>query len=163
LSGKSINLTTTKNKVMKKKNLLLSLVIATGISAFAQQSSSVQQIPANVSAKFQALYPNVTNVTWEQQQSYFIPVFTINNVPTKLLIDAKGKMVQTSSKIAATSLPASANRYITSNYRGQMITDAEKLTMLNNSTRYEAIVGGHDLIFDANGNFMKIATGPLKQ
>jgi len=148
---------------MKKKQLLLSLLITIGVSSFAQQTISANQVPANVQNSFNAAYPNAPNVTWEQQQGYFTPIFTVNNTVTKLLIDLKGTLIQTSSHIAVSALPATTASYISANYPGQTVTDAEKLTMFNHATRYEAVVGGHDLIFDATGKYIKAVSGPLKQ
>jgi hypothetical protein len=148
---------------MKKKNLLFSFLIVTGMSAFAQTSTSVAQIPANVRTTFQGLYPNATNVTWEQEEGFFIPVFTDNGAVTKVLIDAKGKRVQSSVKTATTQLPAAAATYISSNYPGKTISDVQKLSMFNYSTRFEAVVGGTDLVFDETGNFITLGRGPLKQ
>ena len=148
---------------MKKKNLLFSFLIVTGMSAFAQQSTSVAQIPANVRTTFQGLYPNATNVTWEQEEGFFIPVFTDNGAATKVLIDAKGKRVQSSIKSTSAALPATALSYISANYPGKTISDVQKLSMFNYSTRYEAVVGNTDLIFDEHGTFITLGHGPLKQ
>jgi len=147
---------------MKKKNLLFGILIASGMAVFAQ-GTAVTQIPQNVQATLQSLYPGVTNVTWEQDGAYYIPTFTINNVKTKLTIDLKGTRVHTSVQIAATDLPAATRAYITSNYPGKTISDAEQLTMFNRATRYEAVVGGVDLLFNTDGSFLKKATGALKQ
>lgn len=147
---------------MKNKNLLLSLLIVTGMSAFAQ-SNSVSQIPANVKNTLTMFYPHATNVTWEQEQGYFIPVFTDNGVETRMVIDLKGAKIQTSIKLASSELPASATNYISKTYPGKPVAEARKLTMFNNSTRYEAIVGVEDLIFDSNGAFIRVAHSPIKQ
>jgi hypothetical protein len=149
---------------MKKKNLLLSFLILAGISVFAQQTIPVSQVPANVKNTFQTNYPNATNVTWQQQeQVYFIPTFTDNNVQTKMVIDLKGNRILSSTKIAATDLPQTATDYISAHYSGTAITDVQKISMLNRSTRYEAMVGTTDLIFDSNGAFIKITNNLLKQ
>ena len=103
-------------------------------------------------------------MTWEQEGSaYFIPVFSTSRGITKLVIDLKGSLIQTSVKILPSSLPAAATSYVSANYPGQSISDAEQLTMINNATRYEAIVGGKDLLFDHNGAFIKLATSFIKQ
>jgi hypothetical protein len=148
---------------MKYKNTLLSIIVLVSASVFGQQSTSVSEIPDNVKAKMHQLYPNVTDVTWEQEESYFVPVFMVNNVKTKLLIDPKGALIQTSAKLQPSVLPATVTAYVSANYPGQNISDAEQLTMINNSTRYEAVVGTKDLVFDANGQFIKITHSPLKQ
>lgn len=145
-----------------KKKMFFALIVWVQL-CYGQQPNVVNQVPAKVSATFQQLYPNAANVSWQEEQGYFIPVFLNNNVQTKLLIDVKGALVHTFVKIAATAMPAAANTYIATNYAGNNITDAEQITMINHTTRYEAIVGGKDLIFDANGKFITTASGPLKQ
>jgi hypothetical protein len=145
---------------MNGKYLLLICFIATITSAIAQTNTAVSQIPANVKSTFDHYYPNATNVTWEQEGvAYFIPIFTTSAGVTKLVIDLKGQLIQTSVKI----LPSAVTSYVSANYSGQSVSDAEKLTMYNNSTRYEAIVGGKDLLFDNNGDFIKLATSFIKQ
>ena len=147
------------NQIMKAKFLLFSFLLVTAL-AFAQSSA---QIPTDVKSTFDRFYPNAQNVNWQQEQSYFIPVFTDGNVRTKLLIDLKGALIHTSVHISDANLPATATAYITATYPGQVVSDAEKLTMFNHSNRYEAIVAGKDLIFDSNGTFIREASGPLKQ
>jgi len=146
-----------------KGNLILVCLILTVVTAFAQPSTAVSQIPANVKSTFDHYYPNTANVTWEQEGPYYIPSFTNSNGVTKLVIDLKGALIQTSVKILPSTLPAAATSYISANYSGQSVADAEQLTMFNHSTRYEAIVGGKDLIFDSNGNFIRISTSIIKQ
>ena len=140
------------------KKLLLIIYIFVSMSAFAQLG-----IPGNVQNTFNEIYPNSTNLIWATEQGFFIPAFTNNNVPTKLLMDLKGAVLHTSVKIAPSALPAVSSSFIAANYPGQTVSDAELITMKSNFIRYEAIVGGKDLIFDADGKFIRIVTGPIKQ
>ena len=140
------------------KKLLLIIYVFASMSAFAQLG-----IPANVLNTFKQLYPSATNVTWTTEQGFFIPAFTDNDVPTKLLMDLKGAVLHTSVKIAPSALPAVSSSFIATNYPGQTVSDAQLITMKSNFIRYEAVVGGKDLIFDANGKFIRIVTGPIKQ
>jgi hypothetical protein len=146
-----------------KGNLILVCLILTAVTVFAQPSTSVSQIPANVKSTFDRYYPNASNVSWEQEGGFFMPSFTTSNGITKLVIDLKGALIQTSVKILPSTLPATATSYISVNYSGQSVADAEQLTMFNHSTRYEAVVAGKDLIFDSNGNFIRISTSIIKQ
>jgi hypothetical protein len=52
-------------------------------------------------------------------------------------------------------LPASIADYVAKNYKGEKIKEAAKLKMANGDINYEAEVKGMDLIFDANGKFIK--------
>ena len=148
---------------MSRKNLLLSIFVSIGLFTFAQQSIPAAQVPADIKSYIQMSYPTASNVSWEQEAGYFIAVCKINRIPTKVLIDAKGAVVQTSTQIASSALPSLATRYISAHYSGQSIADAQQLTTFNKSTRYEAVVGTSDLLFDASGNFQRVVSGPLKQ
>ena len=142
---------------MKKLIFILSIT-ATCLTASAQVHT-ISQVPATVQNAMQMNYPSVTSVTWEEESGFYRPIFTYNGARVKLLIDLKGKVIHTSTQIAAASLPAAALAYI----NGQTVSDAEKLMMINGSTRYEAIANGQDMLFDANGNFLKLSHSPLKQ
>lgn len=141
---------------MKKLSLIAFILIC--FSAFAQSG-----IPANVQNTFKQLYPNAGNVTWSEEQGFYIAAFSNNNTPTKLLIDPKGAVLHTSVKIAPSDLPTVSSSFITANYPGQTVSDAQLITMKSNFIRYEAIVGGKDLIFDSDGKFIHNVTGPIKQ
>jgi hypothetical protein len=148
---------------MKGKNILLGGLIMTALSAFAQQNLPIAQVPTIVTSTLLQFYPNATNIVWQDDQGYYTAAFQNNNAATKLLLDLKGNLVQTSVHISSSVLPASATQYISVNYSGHTVTDAEKLTTFNHSTRYEAVVDGKDLVFDGSGGFLRIVSGPLKQ
>ena len=150
--------------IMKRKNILLSVFTVLTFSAFSQQNITVGQVPPVVKGAFEQLYPNVSNVTWQEESGYYFAVFNVSGAKTKVLLDPKGSRIQTFTKIQSSALPATISSYISTNYSGQTVTDAEQLTMLNNSTRYEAMVGGKDLLFYGNGDFIRVNTGgPIKQ
>ena len=46
-------------------------------------------------------------------------------------------------------------QYIQKNHSGAKIKEASKITLADGTLHYEAEVNGRDLIFDANGNFIK--------
>jgi hypothetical protein len=148
---------------MKSKLHIIVLFICVSIGSYAQQSIPVTQVPSGVKATLESYYPGAPNVIWQQDGAYFIPAFKVSQVTTKLLIDAKGALVQTSVQTPPSTLSPSVTSYISTHYPGQSVTDAEKLTMFNKSTRYEVVIAGKDLIFDANGAFLKFGSGLLKQ
>jgi hypothetical protein len=69
--------------------------------------------------------------------------------------DAKGTWLETESKIEISALPAGISAYVEKNYNKQKIKGAAKLKMPDGATNYEAEIKGKDLIFDANGKFIK--------
>lgn len=139
---------------------LLSLLCASlfAVAAFAQNADN-GAVPAVVLNAFQKQCPNATGVKWEQGGGYYQPVFRKNGALTRLLFDAGGRYLHTSVQVTPAQLPASATAYV----NGKSIDDTELLTLANGAKRYEVISGGNDYLFDSNGRFLKIASGPNKE
>ena len=146
---------------MKIKSILLFAAICSSTFMLAQNSSSVTPIPANVSQALQTKYPTATHVTWEMVQSYYEPVFKVNNVETAALIDLKGRVIQSEERLKPADLPVAATAYISSHYPNAPITIAAKVLTSANKNRYRATVSGHSLVFDPNGAFIEIIMSPL--
>ena len=130
------------------------VVIISSITANAQTVTNAE-VPAVVKTKFASLYPNVKVEKWKKEKENYKAEFDENKTEMCVIIDAKGDLVKTKSKIEASELPASAKEYIEKNHAGKKITKACKMTDAKGDTHYKAEVGEMDLIFDANGTFVK--------
>jgi hypothetical protein len=149
---------------MIKSFLSFGIAAVLSFSAIAQSTAVTTAIPAPVSTAFQVKYPNVSNVTWNQEAGYFQPIFADNGVQTVGYIDMKGNFIQTIAKVGAAGLPATATAYITQNYHGATVSEAGRIDFTSNiPSRFYAKVGTTQLLFDAKGNFLKTTASPLKQ
>jgi len=63
--------------------------------------------------------------------------------------------METEKEIPVKDLPASCANYILKNYSGATIKEASEITDAKGMKTYEAEIKGKDIVFDANGNFLK--------
>jgi uncharacterized membrane protein YkoI len=136
-----------------KRIIVVGLMMAS-MSAFAQKIDA-SKVPASALATFNKSFPGTKDVKWEIENGNYEANFKQNGEKKSVLIDAKGGLVETETGIAVSALPASIADYVAKNYKGEKIKEAAKLKMANGDINYEAEVKGMDLIFDANGKFIK--------
>ena len=115
-------------------------------------------VPAAVKAKIKELYPNVKELDWSMENgNYEAEIEQKGSPDVSVILDAKGTVVETETEIKVAELPEAARTYIAKNVANAKIKEAAKIVKADNSVEYEAQVGKKDYIFDANGNFLKIA------
>ncbi|HNJ26678.1 MAG: PepSY-like domain-containing protein [Chitinophagaceae bacterium] len=73
------------------------------------------------------------------------------------LFTPAGTMEESEMEIKTNELPAAVTTYINKHHSGAKIKEAAKITKANGDIYYEAEIKGKDLIFDINGNFLKVA------
>ncbi len=140
-----------------KKIMIVVLLFING-AAFAQKINA-SKVPAAVKTSFSKNFSGVTSVKWEKEKGNFEAGFTENGIKMSAVFDDKGNLIETETAIDIANLPAGANDYIATNYKGAKIKEAAKLKMQNGDINYEAEIKGYDLIFDANGKFIKKTKG----
>lgn len=73
---------------------------------------------------------------------------------TSAVYDEKGTLTEMEEEIKVSALSPSISAYVKEHYKGGVIKEAAKITK-GSETIYEAEVNKKDLIFDANGKFIK--------
>ena len=137
------------------KKLILILAI-TSIGSFAQaQNVNIKTVPVAVTSKFSSLYPTSKAEQWKKEKGGYETKFVQNKVKTCVVIDSVGNVVKTTTDIAVSELPRSANDYVAKNYANQKIVEASKTTEADGTVKYETKVKEMQLCFDADGNFVK--------
>jgi hypothetical protein len=63
--------------------------------------------------------------------------------------------METEVEIEINQLPRGIEEYVKTNYKGQSIKGAAKITAANGTVTFEAEIKGKDLIFDSNAKFIK--------
>ena len=139
---------------MKKTIIALSFAVMLTGSAFAQKLSA-DKVPANVKAKFAALYPKVTDVKWEMEKSDYEAGFKEGNTKMSVVIDTKGELKETETAIEVSALPKAAADYLAKTYPNAKITEAAKIVDAKGKMVYEAEVNKKDILFDEKGNLVK--------
>lgn len=125
-----------------------------GVYAFGQKIAS-SKVPSAVQSAFSKAFTGIADAKWEKEKGNYEANFKQNGQKMSALFDANGAWLETETDIAINTLPATVVDYVNKNYKGEKIKEAAKLKMANGDNNYEAEVKGTDLIFDANGKFIK--------
>lgn len=132
--------------------LLAAMMMASCSNA---QKMSEKDVPEAVKAAFNQKYPNVEKAGWEMENTNYEANFEVNEVENSAVIDASGNILETEVEIGVAALPENVKKYMAENYASQKIKEAAQITNANGTMTYEAEIKGMDLLFDANGNFIK--------
>ena len=139
---------------------ILALLAATPLTPTASAAPTTHRItgidvPAAAKATLARLYPGVKNAKWEKEDGNYEVGFKNQGKQLSLVIDAKGTVLETETTIATSALPESVRAYVSQHHRGKSIKEAAEIVDAKGRKRYEAEVGGKDLLFDEKGAFIK--------
>ena len=140
------------------KKLVLIIIAAMASSFSFSQKLQEQNVPALVKTAFQKKYPDAKKIKWEKERNNFEAEFEITENEYSVLLDASGNILETELEIKTDELPANVKDYLSKNYNEQKIKEAAKITDAKGIVTYEAEIKGQDLLFDSDGNFIKIET-----
>jgi len=113
--------------------------------------------PAAAKAAFQKAFPGATKVKWGKEDADFEVNFSQSGKEMSAVYDAAGTLKETEEEIKVSALPASVTAYVKQHYKGAAIKEAAKITKPGGEINYEAEVNKTDVLFDADGNFLKEA------
>jgi opacity protein-like surface antigen len=142
---------------MKKLMMVSALVAAIGFSANAQKLDATK-VPAPVKASFARHYPGIT-AKWEKEDGKFEAGFEQHGTVRSALFETNGTMTESEVAIKGSDLPAVVLGYVKNHYKGKTIKEGAKITKADGTVNYEAEVNGKDVIFDADGQFLKEIKG----
>ena len=112
------------------------------------------QVPAATKQAFEKNYPGIKG-TWDKEDNNYEVSFKKAGKDMSVVIDESGTIVETETDIPVTYLPMTVQDYIKQHYAGMAIKEASTITKGNGEVNYEAEVDDKDVIFDANGKFIK--------
>jgi len=139
-----------------KKLFIVAFVVGVAAASACCQKLNESQIPATVKAAFQKQYPSV-KASWDKEDTNYEANFKLDGKAMSAVIDKNGTIVETETDIPVTDLPKAIQDYMKKNYPGTKIEEAAKIVKANGDINYEAEVHHKDVIFDANGKFIKEA------
>lgn len=123
-----------------------------------KQENQDQTNPAE--ANFKSQYPDAKDVEWEQEGEYTEAEFEQDGLEISILYDKDGNVIETETEIDASQLPPSVSNYLTENYAGSEIEEAEKIESPKGNFFEVEIEYENDeeveLLFDASGNFVEV-------
>ena len=135
------------------KKIILALIVFISAYTFAQKSNP----PAAAKAAFAKAYPGATKVKWDKEDGGFEADFELKGKKMAATYDAKGVYQESEVAIQVSELPASVTAYMKEHYKGITVKEAARITKANGAVNYEAAIKGKDVLFDANGKFIKEA------
>lgn len=138
---------------MKKLALMMVAAMITSLT-FAQKLQE-KDVPASVKTAFQKNFPQAKVEKWEKEGVNFEAEFELNKSEQSVLFDAQGGIIETEIEIEISELPNGIVDYIKTNYKGQSVKEAAKISDTKGTLTYEAEIKGMDLLFDSNGKFIK--------
>ena len=138
------------------KRILMPALISLSIFTASAQKLDVAKVPSVVKASFEKKYPAVSG-KWEKENGNYEVNFKQKGNSMSVLIDPNGIITETEMDIRANGLPPGALSYIKEHYKGKTIKEGAIITKADGTVNYEAEIAGTDVIFDANGKFIKEA------
>ncbi len=133
---------------------LLALVVCFG-SAMAQDLKA-KDVPKVVKDALMKKYPDAAKVSWEKEKgNYEANWGGTSGEDNSVMFTPAGVFIEHVKAIKVSELPATVLAYVIQHYPGVTIKEAGKVTDAAGTTSYEAEVKGKDLVFDANGTFVK--------
>ena len=138
---------------MKKIMIMAIVAVSIGFTACAQKLDA-SKVPAAVKADFAKRYPGVT-AKWEMEDGKYEAGFKQGSSSMSATFEPSGKFTESEVDIKVADLPATVLSYVKEHYKGKTIKEGAKITKADGTVNYEAEVNGKDVIFDANGKFLK--------
>ncbi len=137
-----------------KKIAMFTLLAMTGVLMVNAQKLNPAAVPAKVKAAFAKPHPGIT-AKWEKENDVYEAGFKLGGKSISELYTAGGTMTESETDIKIAGLPSTVQGFVKSHYKGAGIKEAAKITKSDGTVNYEAEVNKTDLIFDANGKFLK--------
>lgn len=138
---------------MKKLWLLIGMALSLTPLLYAQKLLP-EQVPQKVKDAFKQKYSGI-KCNWEKEGKQYEGNFKIKGVSMSVLYDSDGHLIETEEDIKITDLPVAVINYIKEKKKGYVIKEAAKITKASGTVNFEAEVNHKDLIFDAEGKFIK--------
>ena len=142
-----------------KKLFLVPAVAILFFSAVAQQTEKKMDkknavVPEAVKVSFEKKFPG-TKAKWEKEGDGYEANFTKSGDKMSAVFLADGTITETETAIKTSELPTAVINYIKQNRKNASIKEAAKIIKADGQINYEAEVMGKDMVFDADGNFLK--------
>ena len=150
---------------MIRSLLIASALLVSGSYAASAQASRpaaaaatprVVRPPVAVKAAFAARFPTATGLKWEKEGADWEANFKVGTVETSAVFAKAGEFKEVEHTVAPTKLPAAVLPYLQKRYPGQKIKEAARIEDAAGTVTWEAEVGKKDVIFDADGTFLRV-------
>jgi len=141
---------------MKKFITATLLICGMAFSYAMAQDLKAKDVPQVVKDALMKKYPDAAKVSWEKEKgNYEANWGGSSGEDNSVMFTPAGAFIEHVKAIKVSELPANVLAYVKQHYPGVTVKEAGKVTDAAGATSYEAEVKGKDLVFDANGNFVK--------
>lgn len=137
------------------KKVLLSLLLLSFFTAVQAQKMAADAVPKKVTVAFDKSHPTTTKEEWTKVDNNYEVKFLLNKKEKHLMYDKTGVLVFNESKIALSTIPAAIKKYLDTNFPEQKVDGIVKMTAMNSSLSYAVEINDSNLIFDAQGNYLR--------
>ncbi|MCX6291643.1 MAG: hypothetical protein NT126_07745 [Bacteroidetes bacterium] len=138
---------------MKKAILTIAVL---GITFFVQaQHVDESKVPAAVKKALYQKYPDQSDVKWEKEKGKYEASFNAAGIPTSVLINSTGSILEFEFVVSENELPREIFDYLSNTEPKQAIKKASIIKDAAGNKMFEAEVNGNDYIFDSNGKFIR--------
>lgn len=122
-------------------------------AAIAQKDKTNHVVPEAVQKAFSQSFPSA-KAEWEMKNDAYEAEFEQNGAEMSVIYDKAGTRLLLEVEIKITDLPAAAAEYAKKNFTAKIKT-VSKIVDNKGVITYGAEIGKMDLIFDANGQYLK--------
>ena len=133
------------------------IMVAVGLLlSGAVQAQKIEEGKVSAGAKngFAKAFPGV-KAKWEKENGDFEAGFTKDGKKMSAVFTADGIWKETETAMAASALPKTIQQYVKKNYPAEKVKEGAEIKKADGTVLYEAEIKGKDLVFDANGTFIK--------
>ncbi len=106
-------------------------------------------------AAFAKKFSNAT-ARWEKENRTYEANFVLRGVKTSAIYLKTGEFQEVEETMSINALPPPAAAYLAKQYPGQKIAEVGHIKNATGEVTWEAEVGGQDVIFDINGEFVRV-------
>ncbi len=139
-----------------KKFMMAGLTVFAAFFSVEAKQLTESKVPVLVKEAFGKRYPGAKKVNWEKEKGNFEANWGgKSGEDTSTLFTPAGVFVEVVVAIPVAQLPATVAPYIKNHYHGAGIKEAGMVTDAAGVHFFEAEIKGKDLVFDANGKFVK--------
>ncbi len=103
------------------KNFILSVATVLTVNFSVMAATAKPVVNEKVQQTFVATFKNVNNVSWSNAGSNYEAFFEDNGIQTRVIIDVKGKLLQTIRYYKEEQLPAAVLNGVNIDFRGNQI------------------------------------------
>lgn len=137
-----------------KKSIFVLAGLMISLVASAQKLKE-SEVPSLVKEAFQKSYKDPKDVEWEKEDANYEVEFETGKTDQSVVYDTNGNVLETEIEINVAELPSAAKDYMAKNYKEAKIKEVKKITQSAGAINYEVEIKGKDIVFDANGGFVK--------